>query len=205
MIKKYKNLFIDIKNANLMPRIYTTLAEALEDIEFDKVSRLWGKFSLGYIPPSIENDEAIGHIMGAIWNMWGMPSNPEWAREKPEKFPHFEEKRKFLHAILELVKNADAHCPQMFKDKLFWTEAYFSKKGILVGTIQEEGFFTPEQIELLRQGKPVESTRGDSSNFGFRHYILPDSDGLLILEKEKAIYASRILDQPLATKNTQEQ
>lgn len=67
-------------------------------------------------------------------------------------------------------------------------EAYIGQKGTIIGTTQEEGFLTKEQIRAFKTKKLVKPAHGCGKGV---YYITKQGDGIFISEKEKAIYISK--------------
>ena len=93
----------------------------------------------------------------------------------------------------ELTSNAYRHGVSKDFDEIR-IMSYLSDHGVLVGTRQNKSFLKNDQIKLLGEGKPVPSTYlvkdRLSSNRG-TEFITDHATGLLILKKEKEIYASK--------------
>jgi len=98
-----------------------------------------------------------------------------------------ENKYKVFEIFGELVMNSYRH---VTNEKHF-TQAvtYFGKKGVLIGTIQNNDFLKSEQIELLKAGMRVPSTKSRFGGGGTDVFI-DSGDGIYIDETKKAIYIS---------------
>ncbi len=108
--------------------------------------------------------------------------------------------REFLgrtaHVLLELAKNAYRFGPVEHPGSICTLSCCIGERGVLVGTRQEEGFMSDEQISLLKKGKPVPTTvpTGSGLPFGGGNWgtgiVIENADGLWIDRYAHVICAS---------------
>ena len=158
-------------------KIYTTLAEALKDIDFGSVGH--GKIvEIGF-------DKELGRSQPPMQELESWLET-EFKQQEENVFGPF---RGMLRDLADnayengIGTNHREHC---------FVEAYVGQKGALLGTRQNTNFLTEEQIKLLLAGKKVPSTSKSelSQNYGTERFVT-QGDGLLIIAPEKAIYVSK--------------
>ncbi len=99
--------------------------------------------------------------------------------------------------LSEITTNAYRHGVLKYLKESMLSMAYFSNKGVLLGTQQNKSFLTNHQISVLEQGRFIPSTNKDprgrllSSNQGTK-VIVDNADGLLIDKENKSLYVSKL-------------
>ncbi len=160
-------------------KLYSSLDEALSDVRFEKgVARLC---VLGFV-----GDFSLrGHkFMEKIEPFIG------WLRLCLEN----------LNQPIDVVYDSCSVLGELTMNAYRWVEspedfcitsAYVGKKGVVMGTKQNNHFLSPEQIALLLNGERVPSTRDTLVGGGGTDLIRDFAEGILIIEKEKSIYVAK--------------
>ncbi|MAG07283.1 hypothetical protein CMI46_00510 [Candidatus Pacearchaeota archaeon] len=154
---------------------YTSLDEALEDIDFHGTKTNDEFVFIADHFQSREEEDAFIESLEKVFNK---------IKTKYQGLPPY-----FM--ISELAKNAKRAVSK--STRKFRFETYSGKKGILIGTIQDDNFFTPDQISNLRRGNSVATTKKNGAG-GYGTYELFNwGNGLLILEESNSIYVAKYL------------
>ena len=156
-----------------MLKLYQTLDQALEDIEFD---------GRQHITELLNGHEKFDYGQPRLDAMFS------WLDiHLIKKGLDREQRPLFLWVLCDLACNAYREGVQIPNEKSCGIECYVGERGVLMGTKQKSNFFTPEQAALLKRGREVPST--NSGGYGTANFV--EQRGLLISEQEKAIYVSK--------------
>ena len=160
-------------------KLYSSLDEALSDVNFDNgIARLC-------VLDFIEDFSLRGHKF-----MKNIEPFISWLKLCLDN----------LNQPIAIVYDSCSVLGELTTNAYRWVEstgdfcvafAYIGKKGIVVGTKQNNHFLSPEQTAFLLNGERVPSTRDALVGGGGTDLIRDAADGLLILEKEKSIYVAK--------------
>lgn len=155
-------------------KLYPTLDGALRDIEFSRVNRIHTHFGLGLVKDRLTREDIFTEWLRRLKDSLGEDLNG-YVKETTRTF-------------YELITNAYEFGVKQHPKRRFSADFYKGNKGVVIGTDQEAGFLTSEQIDLLKQQRPIPTTREDRKGIGTQ-IILANADGLLI--SEQGIYVSK--------------
>lgn len=155
-------------------KTYTTLEEALRDIQFENGEHQRIELFLDIHKEHVQKplDDMITWMIDAL----DLKSGREQAKN-------------IVYILIDLASNAYRHGVTDSRDSCS-VEAYIGNKGVLMGTRQNKDFLTAEQLTLLKEGRMVPSTRDESNNRGTERFAR-EGNGILILEQERAIYVAK--------------
>lgn len=159
-------------------KVYASLDEALQDIQFNGTSHCeeilngHGKFDYG--------QPALDSMITSL------------EKDLKKFLKDFSLIQHFFSLMVELVSNSYRHELEKENQESFRAEYHVGTRGALMGTRQKKGFFTPQQIESLKQGKNLKGTRANSAEVGT--YFFVKQNGLWISEQEKAIFIARYFE-----------
>jgi len=166
-----------------MVKIYQTLDEALEDIGFNGRKRIATLLNGLNAPKKFDyGQQAFDEIMKWLFNFL---QSQEITREHTSVF---------LQMFCDVVANAYREDIQIHGAETVQASCYLGNLGILLGTKQTRGFFTSEQLALLKSGQNVQSTdERHGGGYGTRSFF-EYGKGLLLLPEQKEIHVSMSLD-----------
>ena len=162
-------------------KVYGSLDEALSDI---------GNFN-GYYNELVLKHDSENHFDQDCFEQYNSQLEKDLTKKGVD-----EETSNVVRIIMsELTSNAYRHGVSNDPKEEIRVMTYLSDYGVLIGTKQNKSFFKNEQIKIFEEGKPVPSTYRVkdrlSSNRG-TEFITKYATGLLIIKKEKEIYASKL-------------
>ena len=155
--------------------VYTSLAEALDNIGYDNSCPM---IKYCFISMNGAKEKAADPIVKWIGNI----------------LINMEMNEDSIHAskniASELVFNLYDHSPFIGCS----AEVYAGRKGILTGTRQTHRFFIEEQISALAKQRSISSRKYTLEKFGGggTANIATHGDGILILPEEKSIYVAKM-------------
>jgi len=175
-----------------MVKIYQTLDEALQEIDFAGMSLGFGH---GKFKDKKHEEYTFIRWLSMSAELLGisMEKSPE---QNEKECPFYKHKTEACYVFLELVRNAYRLGVDGQEGRRFHAGVYSGSRGIVVGTEQEANFLTREHIELLKQGRPVPSTNTENPGGLGTQIITNVADGLFISEEKRAIYVLRLFSSP---------
>jgi hypothetical protein len=155
-----------------MWKVYTSLEEALENIDYIKGFNISTKIKKNKYEYCDETFEAIADWLACI--MINFPVNKNWMSS-------------IGNVLGDLSSNAYKHGIRKYLKSSYNLEIYIGKKGFLCGTVQESGFLTKKQVEILKKGRAVPSKTGGRGTQNFINLC----QGIFINKHKKEIYLAK--------------